>query len=130
MTHRTRCQIAVAAGLCLLSASVLAQTSAAIPPSQYGDRQAGQFGDRQSGNFGDIDQGHFGNPASGEFIENNFPRHQEGQIRAVDARATGANNGGKAKSTESPYITLPQPLDHTNTGKKATGTNANANKKP
>eukprot|EP00456_Euglypha_rotunda_P085726 TRINITY_DN8659_c1_g1_i1.p1 TRINITY_DN8659_c1_g1~~TRINITY_DN8659_c1_g1_i1.p1 ORF type:complete len:123 (+),score=19.21 TRINITY_DN8659_c1_g1_i1:96-464(+) len=87
-----------------LSMQALAQTSAAIPPASYGNRQAGQFGDRTSGTFGDIDQGHYGDTASGNFREQNYSRAQEGQVRPVTAKPLPS-------TVSSPYITLSKPAD-------------------
>lgn len=88
----------------VLSMQALAQTSAAIPPAAYGNRQAGQFGDRTSGAFGDIDQGHYGDTATGSFRQENYSRAQEGQVRPVTARPL-------PNTVTSPYITLNKPAD-------------------
>lgn len=95
-----------AGALWLAGFSALAAAQGASAPAQYGDRQAG--------NFGDINQGSFGNTAAGNFIENNFPRTQEGQVRAVDAVPTRASASIFRKPpapAESPYVTLPRPAD-------------------
>lgn len=95
--------------LCLLLAGAIADAAAAEPvtgPAQYGDRQAGSFGD--------IDQGHFGDTAVGNFVENNFPRGQEGQVRAVEAVPTRSGQSlfrKPAPAPEAPYVTLPKPAD-------------------
>ena len=88
----------------VLSMQALAQTSAAIPPAVYGNRQAGQFGDRTSGAFGDIDQGHYGDTATGSFRQENYSRAQENQVRPITARPLPA-------TVSSPYITLDKPAD-------------------
>ena len=87
-----------------MSMQALAQTSAAIPPAAYGNRQAGQFGDRTSGTFGDIDQGHYGDTATGSFRQENYSRAQEAQVRPLTAQPLPA-------TVSSPYITLSKPAD-------------------
>ncbi|MDB5971068.1 MAG: hypothetical protein JWQ90_3518 [Hydrocarboniphaga sp.] len=90
----------------LAGSSIAAASETASAPAQYGDRQVGSFGD--------IDQGNFGNTAAGNFIENNFPRAQEGQMRPVYAVPTRASQSIFRKPlapAESPYVTLPAPAD-------------------
>lgn len=103
---------------CALATPAQAQTAAAIPPAAYGQREAGEFGDRQAGSFGDIDPGHFGDAAEGSFRTRDYSRLQEGQTSPLEARPVGRGSARAATTparpqpaAESPYITLPQPLD-------------------
>jgi hypothetical protein len=63
------------------------------------------------------DQGHFGDSSTGNFVENNFPRTQEGEVRPVDAtpirgvRPSIFRKPAPPAASESPYVTLPKPVD-------------------
>jgi len=96
--------------LCWLSVSLMAG-----PATAQGVAAPATYGDRQLGSFGDIDQGHFGDTAKGNFIENNFPRTQEGQVRPLDAQPNRASQSIFRKpepaQSDSPYVTLPKPAD-------------------
>jgi hypothetical protein len=86
----------------LLLALLLAAPASTL--AQPRENSPNQFGDRQAGQWGDPAQGYFGNPAVGAFDNKQLTEPPP------NTRPLGKVYAGEAPA-QSPYVTLPSPVE-------------------